>query len=599
MDVVVFSKNQVDVVQQELDETRTLSLHHVSYVVKQGAGPWWKGACLRPVISKTVLNQITMQLKSGQITALLGNSGSGKTSLLDVISYRSSGSVTGKVYYNNHEVTKAIIQDHASYVMQADRLLPNLTVRETLLMLLTHGSEVKIIRGISGGERRRVTIAIQLLQNPDIVLLDEPTSGLDSHTARHLVKSLADMAHNGKIVLLTIHQPSSDIFKLLDQVAILTSGELTFCGGTNELVPYFSKLGYPCPHYMNPLDHYIDLSSIDRRDPSLEVKTTERQQHFIRSFIASSINIETERTVLEDTLQSSNGKQLWSNKRTLGLSYLRVIYTIISRMNVNLFRDRKDYCSRIFFLPLYMLFILIFLGRLGNKQSSIQDRVGLMYQSATVPPFIGLLNAVALFPVQRNIFYRECRDGLYSIATFLIAYTVHIFPFLVLSTIIFSSIIYWVTGLYPTAERFGLYTATIFFLQLWGETLTVLFLGIFLDPNLANSTTALIQTAAAVIASGLLKNVATLVKPLEWLSWGFIHKYSGEILIANEFQDLEFSCESLAATCIPNGTIYLDLYYPESPDHMKRNFAVISSYCLWTLIFAMVAFKIRGIRNLY
>ncbi|KAK3598669.1 hypothetical protein CHS0354_020431 [Potamilus streckersoni] len=359
MNVMGFSKSQVDVIQQELDETKTLSLHRVSYVVKQGAGPWWKGVCLRPEIYKTVLSNITMQLKSGQITALLGNSGSGKTSLLDVISCRSSGSVTGKVYYNNYEVTKTIIQDHASYVMQADRLLPNLTVRETLLYTSrlklpgnTSYSDIKekvqtvimemglknvadsrvggqIFRGISGGERRRVTIAIQLLQNPDMVLLDEPTSGLDSHTARHLVKSLADMAHKGKIVLLTIHQPSSDIFKLLDQVAILTSGELSFCGGASELVPYFSRLGYPCPHYMNPMDHYIDLSSIDRRDKDLEVKTTERQQLFIRSFIASDINIEAEQIVIEDTLQPSRGRQLLSNKRTLGPSHLRVVYTII------------------------------------------------------------------------------------------------------------------------------------------------------------------------------------------------------------------------------------------------------------------------------
>ncbi|KAK3598078.1 hypothetical protein CHS0354_014614 [Potamilus streckersoni] len=359
MDVVVFSKNQVDVKKQELDETRTLSLLQVSYVVKQWAGPWWKGACLRPVLYKTVLSNITMQLKSGQITALLGNSGSGKTSLLDVISCRSSGSVTGKVYYNNHEVTEAIIQDHASYVMQADRLLPNLTVRETLLYTArlklpgnTSYSEIKekvqtvimemglknvadsrvggqIIRGISGGERRRVTIAIQLLQNPDMVLLDEPTSGLDSHTARHLVKSLADMAHKGKIVLLTIHQPSSDIFKLLDQVAILTSGELSFCGGTSELVPYFSRLGYPCPHYMNPLDYYVDMSSIDRRDPNLEKTTTERQHHFIRSFIASDIHVEEVRTATRDTLLPSRDRQLLSSKRIFGPGQLRVLYTIL------------------------------------------------------------------------------------------------------------------------------------------------------------------------------------------------------------------------------------------------------------------------------
>ena len=91
----------------------------------------------------------------------------------------------------------------------------------------------------------------------EIVLLDEPTSGLDAFTARYLVSSLADLAHNqGKIVLLTIHQPRSDIFRMFDQVGIMSHGKTVYFGGSEQMLEYFDKLGYPCPTYTNPTDHY-------------------------------------------------------------------------------------------------------------------------------------------------------------------------------------------------------------------------------------------------------------------------------------------------------------------------------------------------------
>ena len=91
---------------------------------------------------------------------------------------------------------------------------------------------------------------------PDILLLDEPTTGLDSFTARHLVSSLQSLARQGKIIVMSLHQPRSDIVKLLDQSVIMSQGHVAYFGPTNEMVPYFTELGYPCPTYANPLDTY-------------------------------------------------------------------------------------------------------------------------------------------------------------------------------------------------------------------------------------------------------------------------------------------------------------------------------------------------------
>ena len=110
-----------------------------------------------------------------------------------------------------------------------------------------------------------------------MILLDEPTSGLDSHTARYLVSNLRALAHNmNKIVLLTIHQPSSDIFKMFDQIGILSHGEVVYFGGATQLVPYFTEIGYPCNAYTNPLDRYGNLNLL-YSEPDVGIRFTSYQ----------------------------------------------------------------------------------------------------------------------------------------------------------------------------------------------------------------------------------------------------------------------------------------------------------------------------------
>ncbi|XP_045159980.2 ATP-binding cassette sub-family G member 5-like [Mercenaria mercenaria] len=608
----------------------TLNVSNVFYVVKEWVGPWWTGACFRKTRRKIVLRDISLQVKAGEITAILGNSGSGKTSLLDVISCRSSGAVSGQVCFNNVRCTRDVVQQHATYVMQADRLLPNLTVRETLRYtarlklpgnIKTNDIEQKvskviqqmglkdvadsrigssIIRGISGGEQRRVTIAIQLLKDPDMVLLDEPTSGLDSYTARYLVKNLRDLAQQGKIVLLTIHQPSSDIFHMFDEIGIMSQGQMVYCGPGKEMVPYFTSLGYPCDRYTNPLDRYVDVSSIDRRDLERQYESTKRVGSLVEAFQNSSIYHQTLNSITEATNTLDVPLSYKGLTKPSGPSFARVLFTLVGRMYTNVFRDRKDYFARIFLLPLFMVFILIFLGRLKHTQSSIQDRIGLIYNATTAPPFMGIINSIALFLCLRNLYYRESRDGLYGSATFLIAYSIHVIPFNAASSIIFSSIIYWVTGLYPSADRFGIFTLEVFILHYWGEMLTVACLGMFMNPNLANSVAALLQSATVIIASGYVKTLGNLVKPLEWLSWVLIHKYSAEIFIANEFKDLKLDCDrNVTLNCIENGNSFIDAYFPGADDHIARNFGCLVAYSAGTLIFAILVFKLAGLRNLH
>lgn len=606
----------------------TLALQDMRYKVYNRMGPWWRGGCFRKRHVKNVLNDINMALPAGQLIGLVGSSGSGKTSLLDVIAFRADGDVQGTMTYRGARCTREMMQQQCSYVIQADRLLPNLTVRETLtytayLKLPGYTSRTRlkekvdsvitrmglrtvadsrvggaVVRGISGGEKRRVTIAIQLLKDPDILLLDEPTTGLDSFTARHLVQNLQELAQQGRIVILSIHQPRSDIAHLLDQTALMCQGHVVYFGPTSRLVPYFTKLGYPCPTYANPLDTYIDVASIDRRDSERQMATTRRVHDLLEAYEKSDLLSDIKAKVREH----SKTRTYIANTRYMSKlpGWFRVFSTIISRMHLNLYRDRQSFLNRCVMLPLFVPFIIVFLGRLRNNQSSIQDRIGLLYQTVQVPPYVGILNAVAMFPALRDHFYREGFDGLYTSATFLLAYTVHIAPFVLVASVMFSSFLYWVTGMNSDPDKFGMYVVVVFCLHLGGELLTVASMGLFRDPQLANTTTALLLTASGLLASGFLRTSQNMVQLLQYLSWVSVHKYSSEIVVANEFHNLNLTCDEQlqGLPCVPNGDVFIQANYPDAEEQLNRNFELLIAFTVGFLLLSMTTFRIFGLRIL-
>ncbi|PVD26127.1 hypothetical protein C0Q70_13795 [Pomacea canaliculata] len=606
----------------------TLVLQDINYYVTCRPGPWWKGGCFRGKQVKHVLQNVTLDLPAGQLIAVAGSSGSGKTSLLDIITFRNEGYVTGKMAYKGLHCTKDNMQKICSYVIQADRLLPNLTVLETLIYYAylklpgeTKKSKLEetvesvisrmglkgvadsrvggaVVRGISGGERRRVTIAIQLLQEPDILLLDEPTTGLDSFTARHLVASLQQLARQGTLVVLSLHQPRYDIVRMLDQTILMSKGQVVYSGTTSNLVPYFTNLGHECPSYTNPMDRYMDIISVDHANSENRLNSAQRLQTLVEAYQASDLFAATREKVAEQ--MRGNFVQVGKSYRPSGPSWFRVFLTLVSRMHVNLYRSPMDLLGRLFLMPVFCPFLLMFLGQMKHNQKSIQDRIGLLYQSGHVPPYFGLFNAIGLFVALRNHFYREGFEGLYSSTTFLLAYTVHIAPFMALSGVIFSSVLYWGAGMNPVADHFAKYLAVVLMLHLSGELLTVAIMGIFKNPRLASNTTSLIFAAASLIGSGFLRSLQNMLQVLKYMSWMSFLKYSSEIFVALEFHNLNLTCEDQmqGLPCIPSGEIFIDSNYPGALDHEARNFQVMAAFTVGFFALAAVVFRMVGIRIL-
>ncbi|KAK6182449.1 hypothetical protein SNE40_010141 [Patella caerulea] len=608
-----------------------LNIVNLSYTVKTKPGAWYTGACFKSAPERKVLKNIDMSLNSGEVTAIIGNSGCGKTTLLDVIACRVDGRVTGNIYFKNYVCSKTLMQSCTSYVIQADRLLPHLTIRETLRytaylnlpgyatdnsinskvdtvihqMGLTRVADSlvggAVNRGISGGEKRRVSIAIQLLKDPDILLLDEPTTGLDSFTAKYLVKSLRELARSGKIVLMTIHQPRSDIFKLIDQTAILSQGEMAYFGRSDEIVSHFTRLNFPCPVYANPLDVYIDVCSVDRKTREREQNTKLRINDLVQGYRESP---QHEAMVASMTDSQKIPKYInFQNKasRRNSPGVYRTFSTILSRMNKNLFRDPGNVLTRAISAPINMLFVFMYLGRLDLDQRSIQNRSGLFFQTMLFSQMLPLILTVFLYPPLRDLCYRERRDGLYSSWYFGIAYHVHAFPFHIISGLMVCAVGYWGIGLYSDFGYSCQYFVIHILLILISENITQFLMALVYDYHLVNIFTSMLFTLSLSISTGFFRTFKDLPAPLRWLSYTSAVKYGTEIITVNEYTNINITCDGLkpGVPCrYPSSQAFLDQNYPDAVDELQQNYGCIFGIYAGSLILCLLAYKLKKVPNL-
>jgi ABC-type multidrug transport system ATPase subunit len=262
---------------------------------------------------KQILTNITGAVHPGELLAIMGASGAGKTSFLDILARKNKrGLISGQSWLNGEKIPDDQFRNVIGFVDQEDAMLPTLTVHETILdsALLRLPKEMsraakeqkaedverqlgiyhirhQIIgseeggRGISGGEKRRVGIACELVTSPSILFLDEPTSGLDAYNAFNVVECLVTLVKTyNRTVVFTIHQPRSNIVALFDQLVLLAHGRTVYSGPFRDCQSYFDSIGYSCPPGFNIADYLVDLTmhaSTPQDEDDLEDQYTSEQ----------------------------------------------------------------------------------------------------------------------------------------------------------------------------------------------------------------------------------------------------------------------------------------------------------------------------------
>ncbi|EDW28443.1 GL19195 [Drosophila persimilis] len=235
--------------------------------------------------SKEILHNVCGKFPGSQLIAIMGPSGAGKSTLLDALSGFKTTGVDGSILLNGRRRDLPSFRRMSCYITQDDRLQPLLTVNENmhiaadlklghtvsyeekesriediLLLLGLYDHDQTLTLRLSGGQKKRLSIAMELINNPTVMFLDEPTTGLDSSSCTKVLELLKKLTTQGRTIICTIHQPTAKLFQIFDQVYVLSAGNCVYQGGTEKLVPFLHAVDLPCPMYHNPADYIIELA---------------------------------------------------------------------------------------------------------------------------------------------------------------------------------------------------------------------------------------------------------------------------------------------------------------------------------------------------
>jgi len=568
------------------------------------------GAGDAPPAQKQILTNLSGHVAPGEVLALMGPSGGGKTSLLSAIAGRAKFVKSeGVITFNGQELTKSI-KRRVGFVMQDDLLFESLTVYESCYyaaMLrcprtMTHQEKLDRVqtvlnalglnkckntliggfmrRGISGGERKRVSIGHELLINPSALFLDEPTSGLDATTALKLVHTLRSLAQTGRSVITTIHQPSSRMYQELDKLLLLSEGRAIYMGDAQAASKWFEQVGYKIPYGINVADFLLDLASGDiAADESstgtffadkwdaylLDGKVDERerlrrenmgfqarrggQQGGVLGLLSGLGGWEggagggAESDPSDSALGATLGREVSQvdteagfpkeDKTRTGASWPAQVGYLTQRfMKVRRFESLG--MQRFLQLIVVGLLTGLFWWQRGGATDSlgISDVGGLLFFEMLFMAFAALFAALFTFPQEFRLMVKERASGMYRMSSFYIARIAADLPLDCLYPTLFVLIIYTFGGLRPEAGAFFANWGTIILLLLTAQSI-----GLFLGAAMMNPKSA--QTVATILMLAFMLTGGFYVAGIpSWIAWvkylGFIY-YGWNILLYVEY----------------------------------------------------------------
>ncbi|KAJ5141458.1 hypothetical protein N7526_002453 [Penicillium atrosanguineum] len=590
-----------------------ISLDKYALEIRKKQLPWQ-----RP-LSLQILHPITAEFLPGELNIIMGPSGSGKTSLLNSIARRLHDSVgtryrlDGRMLYNGAVPSENVIRSVTSFVTQDDdALMPSLTVRESLrfaagLRLPTWmSSEEKnrraeeilykmglkecadnligseLIKGISGGEKRRVTIAIQILTDPRVLLLDEPTSGLDAFTAMSIIEVLKGLAAEGRTLIMTIHQSRSDLFTHFSQVLLLARGGYpVYAGDGQQMLPHFAALDHECPQTTNPADFVLDLITVDLQQEDREAITRERVQHLIANWSEST-------PVLGRTASRiATPAELGSLRRKM-LPFVITFPIVLRRSFINFWRQPPLVMARSMQVLGIGIIMALFFAPLKNDYAAVQSRMGFVQEFAALY-FVGMLQNIAIYPNERDVFYREEADNCYSAETFMLSYTAIEIPFEIISSLVFGVLAAFADNMKRTVQMFLISAFNCFCIINCGESVGIMFCTLFSHVGFAVNITSVLLSISTILGGVMSLNVNDVLQGINYLS---PIKYAIANLAHYSMEGQKFTCTSAERLAngqcpINTGEEVLALY------NLNKNGAInIMALGVATIIYRFVAYAL-------
>ncbi|XP_076846156.1 broad substrate specificity ATP-binding cassette transporter ABCG2b [Brachyhypopomus gauderio] len=550
----------------------TVTFGDVRYVVREGRGP-----CRRAAPEKEILRNVSGIMKTG-LNAIMGATGSGKTSLLDVIAGRKDprGLRSGQILVNNKVVTSEL-RLLSAYVVQDDILMGTLTVRENLMFSAnlrlprqhysTHGKKKKVVciiqelglldcadtkigteflRGVSGGERKRCSIGMELITSPALLFLDEPTTGLDSNTAQSIVALLHRLSRNGRTVIFSIHQPRYSIFKLVDHLTLLHKGETVYAGPSAEAIQYFHSLGYECEAFNNPADFLMDVTNG-------QISPRVRSERSLADLYRDSQYCANVTEELNNIIKPAEFEDAARATPSYVTPFLYQLKVVCWRTALNLVRNPQTSYAQLALNILFALLVgLIYFQMPHTLPEALQNRNGAFF-FLIINMVFGNLSAVELFINERPLFVHENSSGYYRTSVYFLSKVfVDLVPNRIVPIFIFAAISYYMMGLKPDFTAFLCFALTMSLVSLAAVGLAFLVSASVSSFAVANVLIAL-PFVFMMVFGGFLVNLNSMLSWLSWLKWISIFKYGLDAVTINEMTGQVF----YSNTSILTGEMFL------------------------------------------
>ncbi|KAI9087121.1 hypothetical protein K1719_030956 [Acacia pycnantha] len=515
---------------------------------------------------KFLLKNLSGEAQPGRLLAIMGPSGSGKTMLLDVLAGQLAASpqlnLSGHLEFNGKPSSNKTYK--FAYVRQEDLHFSQLTVRETLSL----ASELQLpsisveerdeyvdnllfklglvscadteVRQINGGEKKRLTLACELIACPSIIFADEPTTGLDAFQAEKVMETLQNLAHDGHTVICSIRQPRGSVYSKLDDIVLLTEGSLIYAGPAHkEILTYFSKFGYHCPDHVNPAEFLADLISIDYSSAESVHSSQKRVDGLVDSFSQRLPTIVYATPITRDEL-SKSGKKM--SKRTIATKkggWWKQFWLLLKRAWIQVFRDgpTNQVWAKISFTSA-VTFGSVF-WKMGRSQTSIQDRMGLLQVAAISTAMAALTKTIGVFPKERAIVDRERTKGLYDLGPYLLSKLLAEIPIGAVFPLTFSAILYPMACLHPTLLRFGKFCGIVTM-----ESFAASAMGLTVGAIVPTTDSAMVVGPSLmtifVVFGGYYVNHDNIPIIFHWIPRVSLIRWAFQGLCVNEFRDLQF-----------------------------------------------------------
>ncbi|XP_062120302.1 ABC transporter G family member 8-like [Humulus lupulus] len=536
-----------------------------------------------------ILRDVSFTACPSEILAVVGPSGAGKSTLLDILAARTSPT-KGTLFLNSSPLNPSSFRKLSSYVPQHDACLPLLTVSETFAfaarllfpktsdvndiitsiltdLKLSHLADVLLGHGLSGGERRRVSIGLSLLHDPAVLILDEPTSGLDSTSAFNVMQILKSICVSRyRTVVLSIHQPSFKILSSIDRILLLSKGSVVHHGTLSSLQSFLLSNGFTVPSQLNALEYAMEiLSQLHELKPAITTPSPNDNTSTPSSSFSDNNNI--------------NYSTHISNMVRYKSSRIHEVLTLYYRFWRIIYRTRELLLTN----TLEALIVGLVLGtiyiNIGFNKEGIEKRFGLFAFTLTFL-LSSTTETLPIFINERPILIRETSSGVYRLSSYLIANTLVFLPYLFAIAVIYSVSVYFLVGLCATWQAFAYFVLVIWVIVLMANSF-VLFLSSLAPNYIAGTSLVTILLGAFFLFSGYF--ISQDCMPKYWLFMHFfsMYKYALDALLINEYSCLVSTClmwyEEDNKECMVTGG---DVLQKRGLDERQR----------WTNIYILIGF---------